>query len=390
MAVALAMREQGAAGERPPRPPGRRPLGSRSTGPRSTRWSASRSSFVGTAVAQVAAFVDQVGEVVAAPSGRGRVPARAAPVAHYRRRRDAPPAPPVLRQGPGHLRRRRRPAADGHVRPALGLRRRARRADPHKGRVLTAISAFWFEELATSPAATSCRPTSPTCPPRSRRPTPTWPGGSCCAAGRRCSRSSASCGATCPGRRGRSTAPAARCTARRCPPGCRRATSCPSRCSRRPPRATVPRREHLLRAGGRPGRRGAGRRGPGPSRSSCTRGAPRWRRERGIIIADTKFELGLVDGELVAVRRGADARTRAGSGRSTSGRRARHRRASTSSRCATTSRASTGTRTRRRRRCRPRSSRPPAPLHRGLRAHHRPLVRRPGPAWADALGAPGH
>ena len=38
---------------------------------------------------------------------------------------------------------------------------------------------------------------------------------------------------------------------------------------------------------------------PATSRSSSTRGAPRWRAERGIIIADTKFELGLVDGELV-------------------------------------------------------------------------------------------
>ena len=99
-------------------------------------------------------------------------------------------------------------------------------------------------------------------------------------------------------------------------------------------------------------------------------------RERGIIIADTKFELGLVDGELVL----CDEVMTPDSSRFwpvdewTPGR--RRRRASTSSRCATTSRVSTGTRTRRRRRSPPEivDGHEPA-VHRGLRAHHRPLVR---------------
>ena len=79
--------------------------------------------------------------------------------------------------------------------------------------------------------------------------------------------------------------------------------------------------------------------GPATCRSSSTAAAPAWAAERGIIIADTKFELGLVDGELVAVRRGADAGLVAVlAGRRVGAGHARRRR-STSSRCATTSTA---------------------------------------------------
>ena len=78
----------------------------------------------------------------------------------------------------------------------------------------------------------------------------------------------------------------------------------------------------------------------------CTRSRRAYAHERGIIIADTKFEFGCVDGDLDPDRRGAhpglvavlaDGRLRA---------RPRASPASTSSTCATTSRRSTGTRRR--------------------------------------------
>ena len=56
---------------------------------------------------------------------------------------------------------------------------------PDKGRVLTAMSAFWFEQLGRrrrQPPHLHRR--WPTCP--RRRAAPSWPGGSCCAAGPRC------------------------------------------------------------------------------------------------------------------------------------------------------------------------------------------------------------
>ena len=106
---------------------------------------------------------------------------------------------------------------------------------PDKGRVLTAMSAFWFEQLAdVVPAPPDLHRRRR--PPRRQPATRSWPGGSCCAAGPRCCRSSASSGATSPGRRGRSTAPRAPCTAPRCPRGCSRPSGCPSRCSPRRPR----------------------------------------------------------------------------------------------------------------------------------------------------------
>ena len=61
-----------------------------------------------------------------------------------------------------------------------------------------------------------------------------------------------------------------------------------------------PRREHLVRGRRRPRRRRAGRARRATSRWQLYRaGRGAGPRERGIIIADTKFELGLVDGELV-------------------------------------------------------------------------------------------
>ena len=153
-----------------------------------------------------------------------------------------------------------------------------------------------------------------------------------------------------------------------------------SRCSRRRPRATCHDENISFDAGRRPRRRGARRRGPATSRSSCTaRGAELAARARDhhrrhqVRARPRRRRAG-------AVRRGADPRLQPRSGRPTSGSPASRRRASTSSRCATTSRRSTGTRTRRRRRCPPRSSPPPAP------ATSRPTSASPAARFADWPG----
>ena len=67
------------------------------------------------------------------------------------------------------------------------------------------------------------------------------------------------------------------------------------------------------------------------------RRARRWAADRGIMIADTKFELGFIDGELAHLRRGAHAGLVAVLACGRVDARARRRRASTSSRCATSS-----------------------------------------------------
>ena len=85
------------------------------------------------------------------------------------------------------------------------------------------------------------------------------------------------------------------CAASRCRPGCARPTGCRSRSSRPRQGRDRPRREHLLRAGRELIGGGAGRRGRAtyardlPARRATTRD------QRGIIIADTKFEFGLDD-----------------------------------------------------------------------------------------------
>jgi hypothetical protein len=90
--------------------------------------------------------------------------------------------------------------------------------------------------------------------------------------------------------------------------------------------------------------------------------------QRGIIIADTKFEFGTDDGRARPDRRGADARLVALlAGANTAP--ASARRASTSSSCATGWRRSRGTRKRPRRGCRPTcSSRPPEKYREALRS----------------------
>ena len=121
----------------------------------------------------------------------------------------------------------------------------------------------------------------------------------------------------------------------------------------------------------------ASRAGTRPWRSRCTSSRRRARNRPGIILADTKFEFGIVDERRDDPhRRGADARLVAllGCRRPTS--RAAPRTRSTSSTCATSSRRSTGTRRTPGRSCRPRSSTGTrAALRRGVRADHGRLVR---------------
>ena len=118
---------------------------------------ADRAGFVGTALHQVDAF-GQVEAIVADHPEAARY--RPEPIPDRRRAASKPShlggsavtsaralgLPHVHSGKVARLRRRRRPTADGDERSHLGVRRRHGRADPHKGRVLTAMSAFWFAE----------------------------------------------------------------------------------------------------------------------------------------------------------------------------------------------------------------------------------------------------
>ena len=377
MAVALAMREQGTSGQRPARPPGRRrPAAARSRGAR-RRWSASRSSFVGTAEAQVAGLRRAGRRGGGAPPRRGGVPARAAPLA------ELPSASVTLPLPHLYSGKVRDIYAVGDDQLLMVTSDRLSAFDvvldepiPHKGRVLTAISAFWFEVLGDVAGSHLVSTDVADLPagvadgrPRPGRADHAVPQGR--DAPDRVHR------ARLPLRLGVEGVPgrAARCTARPCPAGLQESDQLPEPVFTPSTKSDVhdenisferavdlvgdgaghqgPR--HLARAL-RAGRRD-GPRARDHHRRHQVRARARRRRAR-------------------AVRRGADARLQPLLAASTSGSPASRRRASTSSRCATTSTASTGTRTRRRRRCPPRSStRHERALHRGLRAHHRPLVR---------------
>ena len=229
----------------------------------------------------------------------------------------------------------------------------------------------------TSSPATSSRPTSPTC--RSRPVARSGRAGSCCAGGPRCCRSSASCAATSPGRPGRSTVASGTMHGDAAARGAARVgRSCPSRCSPRRPRPTTAttRTSPSTTACDLVGTQ-AGRAGSATSRSSSTPRGAAWAAERAASSSPTpSSSWASIDGELVAGRRGPHPGLVAVLAGRRTGSPARPRRRSTSSRCGTTSTASTGTSSRRPRRFPPRSCRHPRPLRRGLRAHHRPLVRR--------------
>ena len=170
---------------------------------------------------------------------------------------------------------------------------------PDKGRVLTAMSAFWFEQLRDVAPNHLRLDRRRGAPARGARR----------AAGRaddaraaraRCCRSSASCAGTWRARRGRSTGPRAPSTASGCRPGCGRPTPCPRRCSRprpRPPPAITTRTSGSTTSSSLLG-------GPRAEQARALslavyRAAAGHAEARGIVVADTKFELGLLDGELV-------------------------------------------------------------------------------------------
>ena len=172
---------------------------------------------------------------------------------------------------------------------------------PDKGRVLTAMSAFWFEHLADVRRQ----------PPRLHRPRrlpargapsrPEWAGRVMLC--RRAEMLPIECivrgyltGSAWKEYRAEGTMHGVAAPAGPARVGSR----CPSRCSRRRPR---PRSATTTRTSASSGRSTWSARSwpsrPATSRSSCYQRGADWAAERGIIIADTKFELGLIDGELV-------------------------------------------------------------------------------------------
>ena len=172
---------------------------------------------------------------------------------------------------------------------------------PHKGAVLTQLTAWWFEQLGGRGPVTTASPPTPT---RSSRAVPALARPSRRARGprdaraadrRRC-RSSASCAAISPARRGRSTATTARWPASRCRRACvesdaARAAALLARPPRRRPGTT---RTSPFDA------HGARRSAPTLAdrlRDAELRASTRAGRDhaaaRGIIIADTKFEFGI-------------------------------------------------------------------------------------------------
>ena len=137
-------------------------------------------------------------------------------------------------------------------------------------------------------------------PAGATRPSQTSPAGRCSCARPRCSPSSASSAATSPGRPGRSTRRRGTMHGTPLPAGLLESDRLPQPVFTPSTKAESvgPRREHHLRRGGaissapkRPER-------PGRSASPPTNEGRRRALERGIVIADTKFELGFIDGEL--------------------------------------------------------------------------------------------
>ena len=299
------------------------------------------------------------------------------------RRQEAGPVKPFsVRQGPRHLRRRRRPSADGHVRPDLGLRRGDGRADPRQG-----PGAHGHDRLLVRPAGR--RGAQP--------PDSAWtaPAGAADElddlAGRvmvvrRAEMLPIECivrgylsglgveGVPQPRHHARPAAaggparvrPAARAGVHPVDQGRRRATTRTS-----PSTQAV----DLVGADGR-------RRRPATSASSLRPGR-RVGRRAGHHHRRHQVRARLRRRRAGRLRRGAHARLVALlAGRPVGAGHARRRR-STSSRCATGSRPPAGTRRRRRRPCPPRWSRRPGS------ATSRPTSASPGARFADWPGAPG-
>ena len=170
---------------------------------------------------------------------------------------------------------------------------------PHKGRVLTAMTAFWVEQLGDVIGNHLLSTDLADCPPAAQDPELAGRVMLC----RRAEMLPVECIV-----RGRLTGsawkeykaagtmhgavlPAGLAGVRR---AARARVHAVDQGRRRPPR-----REHHLRARRRPRSAPSSPAGPATPASSCSPGRSRWAAERGIVIADTKFELGLVDGELI-------------------------------------------------------------------------------------------
>ena len=229
---------------------------------------------------------------------------------------------------------------------------------PDKGRVLTAMTCFWCEEMADVVPGTLLAADPAEIDARARRrgaARPSGPAGPSWCAGPRCSRSSASCAATWPARPARSTSAS----------GTVHGTAMPDRAA----------------AGQQAGRADLHARRPRrPRGTTSTSTSPRrstwWAPRRPLAAAGICLELyrraaargadgrlrpgrhqvraGLRRRRALPVRRGVHARLVAAVAGRPGGARARRRPPSTSSRCATGWPRSPGTARRPRRRCRPR------------------------------------
>ena len=159
---------------------------------------------------------------------------------------------------------------------------------PDKGKVLTGLSVFWFEQTAPH------RRQPPDLGDRRRAGR-----GARARAGRaqaaRCCRSSASCAATSPARAGRTTRRPARSRGIELPAGLRESEQLPEPIFTPGTKADVGHDETIdfERAVELRRRPRADASACATSRSRSTRSRAEHARERGVILADTKFEFGL-------------------------------------------------------------------------------------------------
>ena len=247
--------------------------------------------------------------------------------------------------------------------------------------MLTGLSAFWFDADERDLSRTTSISLTEDVPDEVRGPR------RCSSSGSRCSRSSASCAATSRARAGRTTRRTGAVCGIELPTGLRGVRAAPGADlhAGHQGRGRRPRRERRLRPRGRdPGRPRAARGAAALSIAVYSLGAEH-ARERGIILADTKFEFGRdARRQDRARRRGDDARLLAllAGRRLRAGPRPAVLRQAVRARLGVASPA--GTRRRRRRRSRRRRRRHARALHRGLRADHRRALRR---AWLERSGA---
>ena len=163
---------------------------------------------------------------------------------------------------------------------------------PDKGRVLTQIAAFWFELPGRAEPSDHHRRGADG-PARRRRIASCWPAARRSAARRRWCPSSASSAATWPAPAGRSIGKSGTVCGIRLPAGLTEsAAAAGADLHARHQGRERARREHLLRADGRARRPRAGRRVAAAAACDIFRRGAEYARQRGIIIADTKFEWG--------------------------------------------------------------------------------------------------